>query len=85
MAPVPYVQPPGNGLAIASMVLGLAGTVTCMGPLTGVPAIICGTLALRKKQSFPLALVGLVAGLLSICSFLFGVLLALPLLMGHAP
>lgn len=42
-----YYQPmphPTSGYAVASLVLGIAGLVTCV--FYGVPALICGTLAL---------------------------------------
>jgi hypothetical protein len=31
-----------TGLAITSLVLGICSIAACMGPLTGIPAVICG-------------------------------------------
>jgi hypothetical protein len=38
-----------NGLAVAAGYLGIFSFL-CMGPLLGIPAIICGFLALRKRE-----------------------------------
>ena len=46
----PQVTPePGNGLAIASLVLGIL-SVTGFFILAGIPAIVTGIMSLRKKQ-----------------------------------
>ena len=45
-APVAGVPPANSGLAIASMILGISGFVTC--GLTSIPAVVCGHLALGK-------------------------------------
>jgi hypothetical protein len=34
-----------SGLAIASLILGICGIVLCLGPLAGIPAVICGHVA----------------------------------------
>jgi hypothetical protein len=73
-------DPPGpppsagtNGLAIAALVLGIASFVLCCGCLTGIPAIICGHIALSqisRQQPFQggrgLAIAGLVLGYISL-------------------
>ena len=40
-----------SGMAIASMVLGIVSYVLCLLPLTGIPAIILGHIALGKIRS----------------------------------
>jgi len=66
-------QPQTSGLAIASMVLGIASIVLCLGPLAGIPAVIMGHKAnsdIRKSggaiQGGGMATAGLVTGYLSI-------------------
>ena len=69
-------QPKNCGLAVWSLVLGILAivlTVACIGPLLGIPAVICGHLAYsRIKRSAGalsgsgLALGGLITGYLSI-------------------
>ena len=58
-----------NGLAIASLILGILGLCTFF---TGIPAVICGHLALRKVDQSNgliggrnLAVAGLVLGYLA--------------------
>ena len=68
--------PPTNGLAVASMVCGLASlvlTLSCwMGIFTAVPAVICGHLSLGQlrrtgfQQGRAFAITGLVTGYLII-------------------
>jgi hypothetical protein len=83
MAPVPYQPAPGNGLAVASLVLGILGIAACLGPITGLPAIVCGFLAIRAKQPAGLAVAGLITGLLATLGGLVVLaMLALPYLMG---
>ena len=36
---------PLKGLAVTSLVLGIVSVLICLGPLTGIPAIICGRIA----------------------------------------
>jgi hypothetical protein len=76
-APAGAVPPPQAGLAIASLILGLLSLV-CAGPLTGLPAIITGHLALSRVRRAPaqyggkgLAVAGLALGYFS---FLFTLL-----------
>jgi hypothetical protein len=62
-----------NDLAIASLVLGIL-SLTGMGPLTGIPAIITGWLALKKPGGRGMAIAGIVTGGVSI---LIGLLILL--------
>lgn len=79
-------QPKGSGLAVASLVLGLLSILgSC---LTGIPAIICGHLALsRIKKSagqvggFGLALTGLILGYLFTAFVIIYAGLAVPVVM----
>ena len=76
--PIPAytVSPPTNGLAIASMVLGLVSLPVMLGcafgVLTAIPAVICGHLSLTqmKQNAFQVgrgfAITGLVTGYLTI-------------------
>ncbi len=64
-------NPPTSGLAIASLVCGIVGLVTCM-VFVGIPAVICGHMALNRIANSPtlivgrgMALAGLVCGYLS--------------------
>ena len=76
--PVPVIpaEPKNCGLAVWSLVLGILAivlSVVCIGPLFGIPAVICGHMAYsRIKRSAGalagggLALGGLITGYLSI-------------------
>jgi general secretion pathway protein G len=62
-----------SGLAIASLILGLCGIILCLGPLTGIPAVICGHIAQSKIRSSGgvitgggLAITGLITGYISL-------------------
>ena len=78
----PALAPRQNcGLAIASLVLGIAGFVLCLGPITGIPAVICGHMAqskIRKSGGMltgdGIALAGLITGY---CSFVMIIFLGL--------
>ena len=79
-------QPKNCGLAVWSLVLGiLALVLVCIGPLFGIPAVICGHMAhSRIKRSAGalsgggLALGGLITGYLSIALIpLIGILAAI--------
>ncbi|HEY8961436.1 MAG TPA: GYF domain-containing protein [Luteolibacter sp.] len=67
-----YASPPTSGLAIASMVCGLVGFLLCyFCALLGIPAVICGHMALKQmnESSLPMsgrgmALTGLILGYL---------------------
>jgi competence protein ComGC len=43
---------PQKGLAVTSLVLGILSLV-CLGPLTGIPAIICGHIARKRSRQSP--------------------------------
>ncbi len=80
----PTLAPRQNcGLAIASLVLGIAGFVLCLGPLAGIPAVICGHKAqskIRKSGGMltgdGIALAGLITGYCSFVMIFFLGLLA---------
>ena len=96
----PYGGPPGyypgapvpnSGLAIASMVCGIAGYLTCyFVGILGIPAVICGHMAISQINNSPvpvagrgMAIAGLILGYLGILitlgvvvSFLFAVVAA---------
>ena len=62
-----------SGLAIASMILGIASIVMCLGPLAGIPAVIMGHMAnsdIRKSGGLVggsgMVIAGLVTGYFSI-------------------
>ena len=66
-----------SGLAVASLVLGIAGIGLCLGPLAGIPAVICGHKAQREIRTSGgnvsgggLATAGLVTGYISIAMIL---------------
>ena len=72
---VPGSLPEGkkSGLAIASLVLGIAGIALCFGPIAGIPAVICGHVAQSKIRGSGgaisgsgLATAGLITGYISI-------------------
>lgn len=78
-APTPIAPPAGkqttNGLAVASLILGILSVVP-LGPLAGIPAIVCGHLSLRRiKRRFQpgrgLAISGLVLAYLSLAVFVW--------------
>jgi Domain of unknown function (DUF4190) len=64
------------GIAIASLVLGILGMVL-LGPLAGIPAVVCGHIALSKLKANPslsgrgIAIAGLVTGYLGIAGWSF--------------
>jgi hypothetical protein len=73
-APMIYTPPPTSGLAIASMVLGIIGLMACyVWALPGIPAVICGHLALNSMRRSAhavegrgMAITGLITGYLAI-------------------
>ena len=78
-APSPISAPasaqPQQGLAVTSLVLGILSLV-CLGPLTGIPAIICGHIARKRSRLSPaqyggsgMAIAGLVLGYASLALF----------------
>ena len=81
--PPPYsVQQPGQGLSIASMVIGLisfAGGI-CLGPIPGLIALILGLVSLSQIKrdptrygGKPLAIIGVITGTVSLV--IFGILM----------
>ena len=81
--PQPRVNTGPPGIAIASLVVGLAGMVFglfCFGPVPGVVAIILGIIALRQMKTAPnptgkgLAIAGIVMGGINLAFFLFWIL-----------
>ncbi len=65
--------PQQSGLAITSLVLGILGLVCMLGPLTGIPAIICGHIAHNRTRRDPqqyggggMAIAGFVLGYVSL-------------------
>lgn len=66
--------PQTNGLAVASLVLGIFA-VTGLGPLTGIPAIITGALGLKNPTNKGLAIAGIIMGVVSIIFLVLIVLL----------
>ncbi|HEY9074771.1 MAG TPA: DUF4190 domain-containing protein [Desulfobaccales bacterium] len=79
-------QPKNSGLAVWSLVLGiLALVLVCIGPLFGIPAVICGHIAYSRIRRSAgalsgggLALGGLITGYLSIALIpLIGILAAI--------
>lgn len=61
-------------LAIVSLVLGIV-SLTGPGLLLGIPAIITGAIALKKKQNRGLSIAGLVTGIVSTLVSLFFIVL----------
>lgn len=74
--PPPYVKSPSPGIAVGSMVVGIASLVfgvLCFGPLIGVVAIALGIVALTQNKKMPqhvggkgFAVAGIVMGSLSL-------------------
>jgi hypothetical protein len=65
--PAVPVRPRTSALAVWSLVLAILGVCCLLGPLTGIPAIVCGALALGRTGAKPGALGGrgmAVAGLI---------------------
>ena len=78
--PVDLIAPVNvrNMLAVVAGYLGIFSFV-CMGPLLGIPAIICGILALRKKElgGAGRAWTGIICGGLTSLAFLVFIVAAL--------
>ena len=86
MNPPPFPpQRQGSGLALASCLLGIAGIVLCLGPIAGIPAVICGHAArsrIRRSAGVlsgnGLAVAGLVTGYFSfVWAVMLGLLIAI--------
>lgn len=84
-APVPPAGPagvPNSGLAIASLVLGIASFLCCMGALTAIPGLITGHMARSEIQKSGgriggdgMALTGLILGYLTLALTIIGTIL----------
>ena len=71
-----YQRQPSQGLAVASMLVGIIGLVVgtfCLGPIPGIAALILGIVALNQIKKAPdlnggkvFAIIGIVAGSLSV-------------------
>ena len=83
-----YASPPAgavpstSGLAVASLILSICAVAMCLGPVTGIPGIICGHMALARIRDSGgmvtgrgMALAGLVLGYLSLLMVVFFVIL----------
>lgn len=88
--PPPSVYPrqhQSQGLAVASMILGLMGLFTgmfCLGPVPGIVALILGLIALsqikkapQQNGGKPFAIVGIVAGSLSVVVYGLFIIIAI--------
>ena len=60
----PHHKQDENGLAIASLILGVT-SLAGLGALTGVPAIITGFMSLKNPVNKNLGIVGLILGCVS--------------------
>ena len=75
--------PQSCGLALASLILGIAGIVTCLGPFLGIPGVVCGHVALSRIRASGgrltgegLAVGGLITGYVAIAMIVVIALLA---------
>jgi prepilin-type processing-associated H-X9-DG protein len=74
-----------TGLAITSMILGICSIVLCLGPIAGLPAVICGHIAKGKIKrgeagGSAMALAGLITGYIGL-AVIFLYLLMLPAML----
>lgn len=76
--------PASTGLSVASLVLGIASLALCLGPLAGIPAVICGHMALsrikaepKKFQGHGMALAGTITGYFGIALIFIAIFAAL--------
>ena len=58
-------QPDLSNLAVASLVLGIL-SLAGAGPLTGIPAIVTGIMALKSPSGRGMAIAGIITGSVSI-------------------
>ena len=92
-APPPpvYAKPPSQGLALASMITGIAGWVVgCFGPLPAIAALIMGLMALSQIKNSPertggkpFALAGVIVGGISILLYAAIMIFFIILLLSH--
>jgi len=59
-----HKHPQENGLAIASFILGIV-SFTGFGAVTGIPAIITGSMSLKNPVNKGLGIAGLIMGIVS--------------------
>jgi hypothetical protein len=85
----PPVQEKPNTLAIVSLILGIASVVLCLMCVAGIPAIICGHLALKQIAQGQgggagMAKAGLIMGYIMTALGIVGIILAIvfPALLG---
>ena len=81
--PGPGSHPQTSGLAIASMILGIASIALCLGPIAGIPAVIMGHKAnsdIRRSggvlEGSGMATTGLVMGYVSVTMIFMWLLMA---------
>jgi hypothetical protein len=74
-------KPPASTSAVVALVCGI---ILCLGPFTGIPAIIAGVLGRKAAREFPqtvgghgMATAGLVLGVINLLVSLLGVVLAI--------
>lgn len=85
MPPPAASLPKSSGLAICSLVLGILGIILCLGPIAGIPAIVCGHIAhgrVRKSggalSGGGMAIAGFVLGYISFAwAFVIGMMAAI--------
>jgi hypothetical protein len=77
-ATCPTKPPATNPAAVAAAILGLA-SVLCLGPILGVPGIVCGVVALRRSHlgGQAAAWVGIASGVVSTLLWAVFVLVAI--------
>lgn len=84
----PHTQTSENGLAIAAFILGIV-SLTGLGALAGVPAIITGIMSLKNPVNKGLGIAGLVMGsiatVLTICVIMFFFFVILMAAMSDTP
>ena len=85
--PFPGRQQQSQGLALASMIIGIIGLFTglfCFGPIPGIAALILGLVALSQIKKTPdktggkvFAIIGIATGSLSIFFFILFMIIAI--------
>lgn len=80
MSPHPLEPTPRKGLAITSLVLGIASFAAFLGPFTGIPAILTGHVALRRARRDPAAYSGAGKAIAGLVLGYVSLLLGLPLM-----
>ena len=73
-----------NNLAVASLILGIL-SITGIGALTGIPAIVTGALSLKNPASKGMGIAGLVMGIVAtVITILFVLFVILLIIIGLA-